>query len=293
MTPSKLPRPIGALLTALLLTTLGCAIQIDLGPTPGAESPTLPPPVPSSTLPVDSTTEPLMLPTLDPAAATRTPLPNDLSQLPVTYPIMTSEMAAYFNRTARPLDIALIPAAQLRFLPAIESGRVRVGFASWEEAERRLPELADQIDIIAYNPEHWAQTPAAERADLPATVRRAADVARSYGLTFMVSPDRRFAADHLADIAPYADMIGLQGQRLQHDPQGFASWARELIAIARAANPNVQIFVQVGATQGTSAQMLAAIETIAGQIDGISIWTNARTFPILEQFIVSLQTPGS
>lgn len=217
---------------------------------------------------------------------------GDLSTLPITFPIMSPEMAAYFNRIARPDDIALILSGHMNLLPEITSGQVRVGFASWAEAEGVLPGIANRIDIVSYNPEHWEQTPAAEKENLPRTIQAAAEFAHNQGVKLMVTPDLRFASEYLDEIAPYADMIGLQGQRIQNDPQEFKVRAREMIQITRANNPDVQIYVQVGATQGTASEMLAAIQTISNEIDGISIWTNLQTFGIFQEFVSKIR-PGS
>ncbi len=243
-------------------------------------------------LPVDSAPPP-PAPTTAPPTPTAVPSeppPEDHSGLMLTFPLFAADMVNYYNQMARSGDMALLPSGNTRYLSQIRGGMVRVGYPSWAEAEAALPGLVGQIDIISYNPEHWDRTPAEEQANLVATVRRASEVAHSYGLPLMVSPDRRFAADHLAEIAPYADYIGLQGQRLQDDPQGFATWARELIAIARAANPAVKIIVQVSSNQGPASEMYAAIETIADQIDGVSIWTSAQTFADLQAF-VSMMRP--
>lgn len=227
--------------------------------------------------------------------ATATPEPGpppDLSRLPISFPIMNAEMAAYFNQIARPDDAALLPVAQLRWLPHIKAGTVKAGFPSWSQAESRLPELAGKIAVVSYNPEHWEQTPAEEQANLPDTVQRAQEVAHQYDLQFMVAPDRRFARDYLRQIAPAADLIALQGQRIQQDPEAFEAWASALIAIAREANPQVKVFVQVGANRGTAEEMLAAIQTIGGEIDGISIWVNPTSLETLKAFVALIRPEG-
>ena len=229
------------------------------------------------------------------AAATATPEAgpsDDLSHLPISFPIMSAEMAEYFNQIARPDDTALLPVAQLRWLPYITAGKVKAGFPSWSQAESQLPELADKIAVGSYNPEHWEQTPQEEQSNLPETVRRAQDVAHQYDLQFMVAPDRRFARDYLRQIAPAADMIALQGQRIQQDPEEFAAWVREMIAIAREANPQIKIFVQVGAHRGTAEEMLAALQTVAGEIDGISIWVNPNSLETLKEFLALIRPEG-
>lgn len=260
--------------------------------TPETESPTLtePPFVEEqgpTSAPATSASE--QIPTDYPSATPTALPPRSLSELPITFPIMSPDVADYFNRVARADDIALIPAARLFMLSAIDTGRSRVGFASWAEAEQALDGLIGEIDFVTYNPEHWAQTPSDEQGDLISTVQRAAEFAHSRGVQLMVSPDRRFARESLGEIAKYADMIGLQGQRVQNDPAAFEAWARELIQVARASNPEVKIFVQVGATQGTAEQMLSAIKTIEGAIDGIAIWSAPSTLPILQEFVSKLR----
>jgi hypothetical protein len=263
--------------------------------TPGSQSalPTRFPteaPIEPTPRPIASTTAiPEGIPTAAPSDTPAGRAEDSLSYLPITFPIMSSEVADYFNRIAQPGDIALIPTARLSMLPSINAGRVRVGFASWAQAEQELEGLIGQIDFVTYNPEHWTQTPPEEQQDLIGTVQRAAEFTHTRGIQLMVSPDRRFARESLGEIAKYADLIGLQGQRLQNDPDGFESWATELIQVARASNPEVRIFVQVGATQGTAQQMLAAIQTIEGDIDGIAIWSAPSTLSILQDFVTLLR----
>jgi hypothetical protein len=212
-----------------------------------------------------------------------------LAELPLTFPVQSTEIATYFNQIARPQDIAAFPVAHIRLLPEVTAGQKRIGFASWAEAEGQLPGLTGQIEIVAYNAEHWKQTPKEEQKNLPATVQRAAEFAHAQGFQFMFSPDRRFAQEHVSEVAPYVDIIGLQGQRLQEDPQAFAAWMNEMISAARASNPEVQIYAQVGATQGPAPQMLAALQAVAGEIDGISVWSTPKTFDTLKEFVSLLR----
>jgi hypothetical protein len=214
---------------------------------------------------------------------------TNLSELPLTFPVQSPEIAAYFNQIARPQDIASFPPSVIHLLPQVTAGQKMVGFASWTDAERDLETLADQIDIAMYNPEHWEHTPANEQQNLVATAQRAADFAHAHGLRFMFAPDRRFAEAHLNEVAPYADAVLLQGQRIQDDPQAFASWVRGMIGTARASNPEIQIYVQVGATRGTASEMFAAIQTVSSDIDGIAVWSMPRTLHILQEFVTLLR----
>jgi hypothetical protein len=213
---------------------------------------------------------------------------SNLSELPLSIAILSKATADYFNQIARPDDIAAIPTTAVnpsQVLPLISAGQIKMGYASWAEAEQELDGLLGQIDIVSYNPEHWNLTPIEEQQNLVATVQQAADFAHARGLVFMVAPDLLFAEQQLAEIAPYADVIGLQGQELQGDPQTFETRMTNLINVARASNPNVEIHVQVGATHGTAEEMLAAIETISDIIDGIAVWSAPETLDILQEFV--------
>ena len=214
---------------------------------------------------------------------------SDLSGLPLTFPAQTPEIVAYFNKIARPQDIASFPPMAIHLLPQVTAGQKMVGFFSWAEAESKLDELIDQIDIVMYNPEHWEHTPTDEQENLVVTVQRAAEFAHTRGLRFMFAPDRRYAEAHLGEVAPYVDMVLLQGQRVQHDPQTFASWLLNMINTARTANPEIEVYVQVGATRGTALEMFTAIQTVANDIDGIAVWYMPRTLDILQEFVTLLQ----
>jgi hypothetical protein len=140
-----------------------------------------------------------------------------------------------------------------------------------------------------YNPENWELTPGDEKQDLGTVVQRAAEFTHNLGLRFMFAPDRRFAERYLAQVGPSIDAVLLQGQRLQHEPQTFAKWVLEMVQVARDANPDMLVYVQVGATRGPAAEMYAAIQTVADEIDGIAIWSMPRSLSVLEEFVDMLR----
>jgi hypothetical protein len=210
---------------------------------------------------------------------------DDLSQLPLSFPVQSPEVAAYFQEIARPQDIASVPPAQLFLLSQDSVGQKMVAFRSFADAQRELDTLTSPVDMVMYNPEHWELTPEDEQQDLPATVQQFAEFVHERDLGFMFAPDRRYAEEHLDQVAPDIDAVLLQGQRLQHDPQTFATWVLGLSGVAHAANPDIQVFVQVGATRGTASEMYAAIQTVAEDIDGIAVWSMPRTLHVLQEFV--------
>jgi hypothetical protein len=210
---------------------------------------------------------------------------TDLSQLPITFPVQSPEVAAYFHEIARPEDIASVAPASLFLLSQDVSGQKMVGFRSWAEAESQLDSLTGAVEMVMYNPEHWELTPEEEQKELVSAVQQFAEAAHERGLRIMFAPDRQYAELYLSQVAPDVDAILLQGQRLQHDPQTFATWVLGMAQVAHAANPDVQVFVQVGATRGTAEEMLVAIQTVASGIDGIAIWSLPRTLDVLQEFV--------
>jgi hypothetical protein len=216
---------------------------------------------------------------------------SNLSRLPIAFPAQSTEITTYFNDIARPEDFVAIPPNFLQLLPNIKTGQPIVSFASWEAAVKVIPQLSTQFEWVLYDPEHWANTPDSEQQNLPTTVQNAAAFLHARNLRLFIAPDRKFADEYLDVLAPSTDALLLQGQRLQNNPDIFASWILEKIKIARTNNPKILIYVQVGANQGTPEEMMRAIQTVSDQIDGIAIWSTPSTLDTLKSFISLLRPP--
>ena len=225
--------------------------------------------------------EPIVIPTITPAP----PIPVELSELPITFPVQSPELATFFSEVARSEDMAGFPSQYIHLLMQISAGQKRADFASWAEAQQNLDDLGDSIDVVGYNPEHWDQTPIEEQNNLAATVQQAAQDAHAFGLKFLLAPDRKFVDEQLSELVPHVDIFVLQGQRLQDDPVAFEAWISEQINIARTINPNVKIFVQISASRGPALEMLTAIKKVEQDIDGIAIWSIPSSFENLKEFI--------
>jgi hypothetical protein len=209
--------------------------------------------------------------------------------MPLSFPVQSPEVAAYFGEIARPGDTASVPPERLFLLSQVAVDQKMVAFRSWADAQSQLDALAGTIGWVMYNPEHWDLTPEEEQQDLATIVQQFAEAAHARGLLFMFAPDRQYAELHLDQVAPHVDAVMLQGQRLQHDPQTFAAWVLGMAKVAHTANPDIQVFVQVGATRGTAEEMYAALQTVAGDIDGIAVWSMPRTLDILREFVELLR----
>ena len=57
----------------------------------------------------------------------------DISQLPITFPVQSPEVAAYFAEIARPGDIASVSPTLLHLIPQDTVGEKMVAFRSWTD----------------------------------------------------------------------------------------------------------------------------------------------------------------
>lgn len=217
--------------------------------------------------------------------------------IPLTFPLPGPAGIAYFNQIAQPDDMALIPATQAGILGQVARGKRLLVFANWSQAETQLDALLDQVEVVGYNPEHWANTPLAEQNSLDATVAQAAAFVHARNRTLLVAPDRQFADALTYEIASHADALLFQGQRLQTSPADFGAWVTARANQARSAHAGVLVYAQVSTTLGATVdQLYAALAMIDGIIDGrssivdgISIWTDNASLPTLQNLVAQLR----
>jgi len=203
--------------------------------------------------------------------------------------IMNPALVDWFNEMARENDIASVKAGGADLLGRITAGKRQVVFTSVAEAEQLVPTLADQMDIIGYDLEHWPLTPAEEQADPVAAVKRLRELADRYGLELAIGPDRRFAMEYGAEMAPYADRFILQLQRLQGNPDTLLDFTQPLIQELRQANPDLKINVVLRPDENNVEQLLDLVALIKDDIDGISILGNAQSAESVKAFVKGLR----
>jgi hypothetical protein len=196
----------------------------------------------------------------------------------------------WFNRVARPDDIARVEnVRQMDLLEEVTAGRKLVVFKSVAEAERFVPRIADQIDIIGYNLENGQGYLSKELADPLSNVKRMHDLARQYDLLLAFGPDHNLALSDGVAVAPYVDIIILQVQRVQTDPATVFKFVLPLIPQLRQANPDLEVSVQVR-TEGDILEVVDLIDALNDQLDGVSILTSPETVDTAEALVAELQT---
>ena len=202
---------------------------------------------------------------------------------------ITPTMVDWFNQVARPDDVAAANFREIALLDQVTAGRKVVFFASAAEAESVMPTLVGRVDVIGYDLEHWPATPADEQADPVATVQRLRELTQKHGLALALGPDRRYVQDYGVEMAPYVDQFALQVQRLQGDPNALLDFTRPLVEDLRQANPDLSINIQLR-TEGSVDQLIALVDSLKEDIDGVSILYNPETEDVAKEFVGRLRS---
>jgi hypothetical protein len=181
--------------------------------------------------------------------------------------------------------------SQLGLLDEVSAGQKLVVFKSAEDAIRLLPHVNRDMNIVGYNLEHGPTNPLNEQENPVESIRRLREVTDQYGLKLALGPDRQFAINEAAAMAPYADYLILQVQKVQTEPETVYDFVRPIIRDARRANPDIQISLQVR-TEGDVDALLALLGPLREDIDGISILTSEETIPVAEELVGRLRPAG-
>lgn len=194
-----------------------------------------------------------------------------------------------FNQSALSDDIARVEhISQLDFLNDVTTGKKLVVFKSAEDAIRLLPHIYEEFDIVGYNLEHGPTNPIDEQEDPVGSIIRLREAVDEYGLELALGPDHRFAESDAAAMAPYADYLILQVQKIQTEPQTVYDFVLPIVRDAREANPDLQVSVQIR-TEGDVDELLKMLAPMQDDIDGISILTSEETIEISEELMASLR----
>ena len=213
---------------------------------------------------------------------------EDLSELWIDLSI-GPPLVQLFNERARAKDVARVEhISQLDLLKDVDAGKKLVVFKSAEDAIRLLPHIHDEIDIIGYNLEHGPTNPVNEQENPVEYIQRLRDVADEYDLEVAFGPDHNFALSHAAAMAPYADYLILQIQKVQTEPDTVYDFVLPVLKGVRLANPDIQTSVQIR-TEGNVDELLAMLEPLQDEIDGISILTSEETVEITEELMGELR----
>lgn len=202
-----------------------------------------------------------------------------------------SETVAWFNTHAQPDDIARIDHLNmLNLLGELTTGQRLVVVKSIAEAEQVLESVGEQVDIIGYNLEHGPSNLPVEQANPVGSTRRMRALADQYGVKLAVGPDRAFALSDGVAMAAYADLLILQVQRVQDEPETVRDFILPMVDAVQDAAPDVEIGVQIGA-EGDVTGVISLLQSMAKEIDGISILTDHVSTDFLDEFLTEVRPP--
>jgi hypothetical protein len=150
---------------------------------------------------------------------------------------------------------------------------------------------------LLYDPEYWAQTPAAEQQHLSQYVTLAIGLAHSHGYQLIVTPgvdltkvvdpttastDGRYEAflDSGIDAAVKgADIVDIQAQGDERDASDYASFVKAAAAQIHSSSPSSVVIAGLSTNPPvgsvTSPELVDAIEAVAGVVKGF--WLNIPT----------------
>lgn len=195
----------------------------------------------------------------------------------------------YFNKMARPDDIAGVPLPNARLLSEIVSGKRMVMSPSVDLAKEQAASFVSTAEYFGYNIEHWPDTPEAEKQAPVAASQAAAEFARQHDLGYILGPDLSFTEEFGPQLAQQVDIYVIQGQQLQENIPRFQKVVTDFAEAVRSTNPDVKVWVQVSASFGTPEQTVSALETVTDHIDGIWLHYNAFSFEALQSLVVLLR----
>jgi hypothetical protein len=211
-----------------------------------------------------------------------------LSDLSITIGI-TPGSIDWFNRNARPTDIAAFFGPSVSLIDQVTAGQKIVLYPSVATAEQEVPTLAGKINMIGYDIEHWPQTPKDEQADPVAALKRMRALADKYGLKLGVGPDRAYALQYGAQFALYVDQFTLQLQKLQTNNVALQSFAMPLIDQIHQANSKVRIIVQLRTDAGVDG-LIQTADSIKNQIDVVGVLFTPQTLGVVQDFVTQLRS---
>jgi hypothetical protein len=155
-------------------------------------------------------------------------------------------------------------------------------------------QLPSYVKAVLYDNEHWSATPTAEQIAPATYYKLAAEVAHSNGLQLVATPaidlvevtssgatnaeeaTQFLRTNILKDVAPYADVIDVQAQRLETDQQMYSKFLESAVAQIRAANSQVMIVggisIHPSSTESVVADLVMLVATSHGYVSGY--WLN-------------------
>jgi hypothetical protein len=127
-------------------------------------------------------------------------------------------------------------------------------------------------DAVVYDIEHWELTPKEEQDDPVSAFNKGADTVHSAGYKFGIAPDRIYLLQYYKETDwKKIDLLVMQMQRVVTDINEFSSSVREVAQFVRAANPGIEILVQISLTLSQPDALIKAVQSVKDDVDGVVV----------------------
>jgi hypothetical protein len=146
------------------------------------------------------------------------------------------------------------------------------------------------VRVVMYDPEAWGATPVNEQMDPARAMQRFESLARTHGYVVVITPhpslvtvagaacaagpgeaiERAFLRCRIeAEAARYADVVEVQAQYLEAEPEAYRSFVSAAARQARGANPGVLVISGLSTTYAQDPSTLyTAWRSVLGTVDG-------------------------
>jgi hypothetical protein len=175
--------------------------------------------------------------------------------------------------------------------PGATTGRAWASYARFAD-DVAAGAIPNDVAVVMYDPESWDKTPPAEQRDPVPYLEAFGALARSHGYSVIVTPHPNLVTVPGAACAPEpgetresaylrsgiveasarnADAYEVQAQKLQRDPSAYRAFVAETAALARRANPAVQVLSGLSTHPGypaTPEMLFDAWASVRDVVDG-------------------------
>ena len=208
-------------------------------------------------------------------------------------------------------------------------GNIAMAYASETqfEADIAANRIPSSVTAVMYDSEGWDKTPPAEQKDPVTYTKKFWTVAKSHGYTVIVAPScwllgvpgsalpnaslgpgtnkENCAANLLAKLAPYADILDFQLQANEEEPGIYASVINSVASVIKKANPSVKFISELSTGDSaltnshldlddpsTLPVLIADAVGVLGQVDGLAVWNGGSSQAINAAFQLLQVLPG-
>jgi hypothetical protein len=279
----------------IILIAIGCTVptqQATPVPTRVTQTPAVPVATQTekSVSPSATATQPASETAL-PSPTGDTSAPSIRLDAPLSLGLLEGVDYDFLQQHLRSDDYVVVHVRNVKSLDRV-SGTKRLLILTPEDVKNMQRTLAlaesQDIDMISYNLEGQLTV-----EDLVAGSSSVYEQVKDAGIPFMFGPTLNHLARYYADLAPHADAIIIQSQRMQTSDD-YGENVKELIANLKAANPDLEVWVQISIVPPPDREVpvetvLKEIESIADSVDGLFLFYTMDRWDEVKEIITAVR----